>query len=76
MKKKKNKTKVRYVDDGHTIYSMEGLDGRKTEKNGEKLSRKEKRAAIKAAFLHYGPILLMVLASFSVAAILVYLWFR
>ena len=75
-KKKKNKTKVRYVDDGHTIYSMEGLDGRKTEKNGEKLSRKEKRAAIKAAFLHYGPILLMVLASFSVAAILVYLWFR
>lgn len=55
---------------------MEGLDGRKTDREGAKLSRKEKRAAIKAAFLHYGPIFLIVIASFSVAAILMYLWLK
>ena len=54
---------------------MEGLGGR-SDKRGERLSRKEKWAAIKAAFMHYGPIFLMVIASFSIAAILIYLWLR
>ncbi len=77
MEKKKRKSKPEYVDDGHTIYSMEQLVGPENYNKKEKnvgLSRKEKRAAIKAAFETYLPILIGVLACFSVAAVLMYFW--
>ena len=77
MEKKKRKSKPEYVDDGHTIYSMEQLVGPENYNKKEKnvgLSRKEKRAAIKAAFETYLPILIGVLACFSVATVLMYFW--
>ena len=77
MEKKKRKSKPEYVDDGHTIYSMEQFVGPENYNKKEKnvgLSRKEKRAAIKAAFETYLPILIGVLACFSVAAVLMYFW--
>ena len=77
MEKKKRKSKPEYLDDGHTIYSMEQLVGPENYNKKEKnvgLSRKEKRAAIKAAFETYLPILIGVLACFSVAAVLMYFW--
>lgn len=77
MEKKKRKSKPEYVDDGHTIYSMEQLVGPENYNKKEKnvgLSRKEKRAAIKAAFETYLPVLIGVLACFSVAAVLMYFW--
>ncbi len=80
---KKNKPKVVYKeDDGRTIYSMAGLEGKTPEeleerdrqrKNAVKVSRKERRAMIAAAFQVYGPILLIILVAFSLAAVIVYL---
>lgn len=57
---------------------MEGVDGKKAkdDKDEVKLTRKEKRAAIKAALAHYGPIFLMVLLCFSAAALLMLVWLR
>lgn len=73
------KKKVKYVDDGHTVYSMDGLDeirGTKRRGDGIKLSRAEKWAAIKAAFARYTPILLMVIGCFSLTAVLLYFWLK
>ena len=86
MKKKKDKIKVIYKEDtGETIYSMAGLYGKTPEeveqaaekhKQKIKLSRKERRAMISAAFQVYGlPFLLGILA-FSAVAVALYLWLR
>lgn len=75
--KPKKKKKVKYVDDGHTVYSMEGLDeirGIRRRGDGIKLSREERRAAIRAAFARYLPVLLIVIGSFTLAALLLYFW--
>jgi len=55
---------------------MENVGNRppKGEKVG--LTRKERRAAIKAAFACYFPIFLGVLLCFTVAALLIYLWLK
>lgn len=75
MKEKKKKQK--YIDDGHTIYNMD-VDGmpHRVAKNdtGINLTKKEKRAIILAAFLHYGPIFIGILVCFFVAMLLIKLW--
>ncbi len=76
---KKKKKKVKYIDDGHTVYSMEGLDeARGIKKRGEsiKLNRKEKWAAIRAAFARFFPIFLGVVGCFSLTALLLYFWLK
>lgn len=77
-KKKKKKSKIKYIDDGHTVYNMDGVGGaRHREKKDETgLTRKERRAAIRAALETYLPVLLTVLAAFSVVGILIYFWLR
>ena len=76
---KKKKTKVKYApDDGRTIYSMENVGGDKRNKDKEKvrLGRKEKWAAIRAAFAVYFPRLLLIIACFIITGILLYLWLK
>lgn len=77
MKKKKNK--IKYVDDGHTVYSMDGVQsplsaGKSKDEVG--LTRAEKRAAIRAAFKVYLPIVLGVIACFALVGILLYFWLK
>lgn len=84
--KKKNKPKVVYKpDEGQTIYSMAALEGKtpedldKREEERKKritVTRKERWAMIRAAFEVYGPILLMIIVGFSLAAVIVYLLLR
>ncbi len=83
-KKAKQKT-VYKQDDGRTIYSMAGLEGKTPEeleerdrqrRNAVKVTRKERRAMIAAAFQVYGPILLIILVAFGLAAVIVYLLMR
>lgn len=73
-KKRKKKKKPKFVDDGRTIYSMDGLSKHKTDKDSIDLSKKERRALIKAAFAHYLPIFLGVIGCFSIAVLIMYLW--
>lgn len=75
MKKKKSK----YIDDGHTVYNMDGVQspfsaGRKKDNVG--LTRAEKWAAIKAALQVYFPIVLGVIACFAFVGVLLYLWLK
>ena len=86
MKNKKKKVKtVYYEDKGQTIYSMAALDGMTPEqkeeferkrKNTPSFTRKERGAMIRAAFQVYGKLLLIVVAGFSIAALLLYLFLR
>ena len=83
MTMKKNKPKVVYKpDEGQTIYSMAGLEGKTPEdldKRAEErkkrvtVTRKERNAMIRAAFQVYGPILLLIIVGFSIAAVIMYL---
>lgn len=84
--KKKQKPKIVYLEDkGDTIYSMAALEGRTPEEQEEfdkkrrnriSATAKERWAMIKAAFTVYGPLLLVCVASFSVAALFMYLFLR
>lgn len=75
--KKRKKAKKKFVDDGHTVYSMEGLGDRRAPKKSDvSLTRKERWAAIRAAMSVYLPRILLVLACFAVAVVLVYFWLR
>jgi len=77
---KPNKKRKRqpYIDDGHTVYDMSALTGKEktdpTQHVG--LSKKEKIAAIVAAFECYLPVLLIVLGSFVLVMLLIKLWLR
>lgn len=78
-KKTNKKTKTEYVDDGHTVYSMENLEtpwSRPKKKDEVGLTRAEKRAAIRAAFKVYLPIFFGVIACFALVALLLYLWLK
>ena len=84
MKKKEIKT-VYAEDKGETIYSMAGLYGRTPEeqeeydrknKNRIQATAKERWAMMKAAFAVYGPLLLIVVGSFSLAALLMYFFLK
>lgn len=74
MAKKEKKPKTRYVDDGHTVYSMDGLYGDDNKKERPQLTGKERFALIRAALAHYLPIVLMVIACFVAAGLLMYIW--
>ena len=73
----KTNKKEEYIDDGHTIYSMD-VDAkwaRQKEKQQKiYVSKEEKRILIKAAFKAYIPKLLIVLLGFGLAIILIYFW--
>jgi hypothetical protein len=83
---KKRKPKTVYLEDkGETIYSMAALNGRtpeeqeefnKKRKNAVIVTGREKWAMIKAAFTVYGPILFIIIASFGIAALLLYLFVK
>ena len=75
----KNK-KQKYIDDGHTIYSMD-VDAdwnnqKEKNKNSIYVSKEENRVLIKAALKAYFPKLLIVLAGFGIAIILIYFWLK
>lgn len=72
--KKKKSTPKEYVDDGHTIYSMDGLTDGKSKKEKARLNTKELWAAIKAGFAVFLPKLLMVIGCFALVALLMYFW--
>ncbi len=69
--------KPKYIDDGHTIYNMD-VDGmphrRAKNKDDFYVTRKEKRAIIKAALQHYLPLFIGVLVCFLIAMLLIMLW--
>ncbi len=75
----KNK-KDDFVDDGHTVYNMDGVPRpiwkRQKNENKAALSKEERRAAIKAAFITYGPIFAGVILSFTLALLLILLWLK
>lgn len=77
-KKKKKKVKY-YADDGHTVYNMDGVGGARhtdDKKRDVGLSKKERRAAIRAAFETYLPVFVMALAAFTIVAVLLFFWLR
>ncbi len=70
-KRKRNE----YVDDGHTVYNMDLVVGhKKQEKEGARLTKNERKAAIKAAFAYYLPILFMVIFCFIAVGFLLRAW--
>ena len=75
-----SKRKTKFVDDGRTLYDMSGLDdmhgtgARRVNKERVNVTRAERRALIKAALAHYTPIFFGVLACFTLAAPLIYVW--
>ena len=75
----KNNKKDEFIDDGHTIYNMDvdGMPKRSSSKGNQLgLTRKERRALIRAALLHFIPILFGIVLCFTLAAILIYFWLR
>lgn len=73
----KRKNKPKYIDDGHTIYNMDvdGMPNRRVQSNDNlNVTKKEKRAMIKAALLRYLPILGLVILAFSVTMLLIFWW--
>lgn len=84
--KKNKKTKVVYLEDkGETVYSMAALEGRtpeeqeeydKKRKNRISATGRERWAMLTAAFSVYGPVLLICIGAFFVAALLMYFFLR
>lgn len=75
----KTKKKEKFIDDGHTIYNMDidGMPKRSSNKGNEiGLTRKERRALIIAALLHFIPILIGIVVCFSLAMLIIYFWLR
>ncbi len=71
--------KEKFIDDNHTIYSMDvdGMPKRSSSKGNELgLTRKERRALIKAAYLHFIPILIGIIICFIIAMLLIRLWLK
>lgn len=68
--------KEKYIDDGHTIYNMdvEGLPHRHRRSDGVCLSKQEKRAAIKAAYKTYLPVVFGLIVCFSLTMLMIYFW--
>ncbi|MBR2970949.1 MAG: hypothetical protein IKC48_04050 [Clostridia bacterium] len=84
---KRNKNKKQYDDDdGRTIANMnvEGMpwyepnkeekDKKKQQMEDLRITRKERRAMIWGAYLAYLPMLLVMLAGFGIAVLLIMLW--
>ena len=85
MKNRKKNKNVYLEDQGETIYSMAALEGRTPEEQ-EEYDRKRKNrvtatwgerwAMLTAALTVYGPLLLICVGAFSLAAVLLYLFLR
>ncbi len=86
-KQKKKKVKIIYVDDGRTVYNMDGVgkqnviipdkitqSRRSDKKQNTHLEKNERRAAIKAAFQTYLPGVACAVIGFVIAGVLLYLW--
>lgn len=86
-KQKKKKVKIIYVDDGRTVYDMDGVNkpnviipdkitqNQRNDKNQNAcLEKSERRAAIKAAFLTYLPGVACAVMGFIITGVLIYLW--
>ncbi len=78
--KKEKKKKQKFIDDGRTIYNMD-VDGmphrrKKEDPNGVYLTKKERKAAIIAAILHFMPILFGVILCFTIVMVLLYFWLK
>lgn len=78
--KKEEKKKQKFIDDGRTIYNMD-VDGmphrrKKEDPNGVYLTKKERKAAIIAAILHFMPILFGVILCFTIVMVLLYFWLK
>lgn len=74
------KNKKEYIDDGHTIYSMD-VDAKWSKRHHDNkesiyVSKEERRLLIKAAFRTYIPKLLIVLFGFGLAILLIYFWLK
>ena len=84
--KKSKKPRIEYLPDkGETIYSMSALEGRTPEeqeeydrkmKNRINATHKERWAMILAAFSVYGPLLLILVGAFGIAALLMFLFLK
>ena len=75
----KNNKKDEFIDDGHTIYNMDvdGMPKRSSSKGNELgLTRKERRALIRAAFLHFLPIFIGIIICFALAMVLIHFWLK
>ncbi len=77
----KNKDKKeKFIDDNHTIYNMdvEGMPKRRPSSKGNELglTKKERRALIRAAYLHFIPILVGIIICFILAMILIRFWLK
>lgn len=77
---KEKKKKIEYIDDGHTIYNMDvdGMPHRRFKQKNDNLnlSKKERKAIIKAALLTYMPVLFGVIFCFLIAMIIIYFWLK
>ena len=76
---KPKKKKIKYLpDDGHTIYSMDGVKGSamKSDGKGEKLPKEDRRVMIKSAFAVYGPVFLTIVICFTLVMVLIYFWLK
>ncbi len=73
---KQNKKRKPYVDDGHTVYDMSGLDENRRADKKERitLTRGERWAVIRAAFMRFAPPMLITLLGFTAALLLIRLW--
>ena len=71
------KEKQKYIDDGHTIYSM-NVDAKwsNSKKESIPVPKEERILLIKAAFRAYFPKLLLVLICFALTIILLYFWLK
>lgn len=73
----KTNNKNKYIDDGHTIYNMDvdGMPHRKIKSDDSvSVTKKEKKAIIKAAFHFYIPILIGIIICFFIAMLLIKIW--
>ena len=80
MKEKRDKKKIKYIDDGSTVSDMnvEGFSwyvkGGHKKRNPDKLTFKEKMSLIFGAYRAYFPFLAVVLVSLGLVFLLFQLW--
>ncbi len=75
--KPKKKKRKPYVDDGHTVYDMSGLTDpreREAQKSRIGLTRRERWAVIRAAFMRFAPPMLITILGFFATMMLIRLW--
>ncbi|MDY4187265.1 MAG: hypothetical protein SOX77_05410 [Candidatus Borkfalkiaceae bacterium] len=76
---KTKKRKPGFIDDGRTVYDMSNLPprtGAKKKGEGVEVTKKEKRAIIKAAYASYAPVVIIMIICFFAVALLLWLWLK